>query len=281
MESCQLILIAFLFLRSLSYADYSNGDRGSMCTAGKDNSTWNNAVQHNLNSVFNALELNVNLHNGFYTDTAGEKSDKIFGLIQCRGDVSASNCANCTRESFKLAAEHCDRSKSATIWQKWCFLQYSNQSFFGVWEKSAMATYDDTDVDDPFVASKGLAMMGTLVSGTPKEPLMFAVSELDVGRSGKRYGMAQCTRDLSRSDCGKCLDYLLTSFGTTTGHKREWEAYGLGCSMWYSNYRFYFNFSTPKNAGLGSPLNAAQGRWTGRFEVGIMTLITMAFLMFL
>ncbi|KAL2495282.1 Cysteine-rich repeat secretory protein 55 [Forsythia ovata] len=283
MDSFQLILIAFfLFLCCSSYADdYSDGDRGSMCTPGMDNSTWSNAVQINLNNVVNTLEQNVNFHSGFYTTTAGEKSDKIYGLIQCRGDVSALNCANCTREAFKLASDRCYKSKSAIIWQKWCYLRYSNQSFFGVWEKSAMAVSNDTDVDEPFVASKGLAMMGTLVSTTPKEPLMFAVSELDVERSGKRYGMAQCTRDLSRSDCGQCLDYVLASFGMTVGHKKGWEAYGVGCSMWYNNYRFYSNFSTPKDAGLESQHNAAQRQWTGRFAVGIITLTTMSFLVFL
>ncbi|CAI9756575.1 unnamed protein product [Fraxinus pennsylvanica] len=89
--------------KCLFYADYSN--RGSICTAKTDNSTWTKAVQINLNNVFNALELNVNLHNGFYTAMAGERSDRIYGLIQCRGDVSTSNFANCTRESFKVTSK--------------------------------------------------------------------------------------------------------------------------------------------------------------------------------
>nr|TKR99014.1 hypothetical protein D5086_0000194030 [Populus alba] len=78
---------------------------------------------------------------------------------------------------------------------------------------------------------------------------MFYTAVLDVGQSGKRYGMAQCTRDLSKSDCGKCLDFQLATYLNIVGNKRNWDIHGSSCSMWYYDYQFYFNYSTPAAKG--------------------------------
>lgn len=56
--------------------------------------------------------------------------------------------------------------------------------------------------------------------------------------------MAQCTRDINRQDCRRCLDDQLVSFGATIGNKRRWEIYGPNCFMWYNDYQFYANVST-------------------------------------
>ena len=63
-------------------------------------------------------------------------------------------------------------------------------------------------------------------------------------------GMAQCNGDMSRDECGKCLDSQLVYFRTTIGNKRWWETYGSGCFMWYHDYQFYFNFTTASEGEL-------------------------------
>jgi hypothetical protein len=91
--------------------------------------------------------------------------------------------------------------------------------------------------------------MGGLASTAPNQPRMFQTAVLDVGQSGKRYGMAQCSLDISRGDCGVCLDAQLASFRTTIGNKRWWETYGPSCFMWYHDYQFYFNISMSASEG--------------------------------
>jgi hypothetical protein len=136
------------------------------------------------------------------------------------------------------------------LWFKWCFLRYSDRSFFGELDQSGMvATYNDTNFEDAKVVSEGLNFTKTLASTTPNQPSMFYTAVLDVGQSGKRYGMAQCSRDLSKSDCGKCLDFQLATYLNIIGNKRSWDIYGSSCSMWYYDYQFYFNFSTPAAKG--------------------------------
>ncbi|PPD78963.1 hypothetical protein GOBAR_DD24110 [Gossypium barbadense] len=60
---------------------------------------------------------------------------------------------------------------------------------------------------------------------------MFHAAMLDARQFGKRYGMAQCTRDISRTDCNNCLYTQLMTFRTIIGNKRGWEVYGSSCSM--------------------------------------------------
>ncbi|KAA8519955.1 hypothetical protein F0562_014135 [Nyssa sinensis] len=254
-KAFNFILFAVSTLIFLSFS-FCHGDinlsPGWQCSEA-DNSTSSNSFQTNLNKLLSSLSANVPLQNGFYKATAGQDSDKIYCLVQCRGDISANDCANCTKESIKIALRDCSKSKMVAVWFRWCFLRYSNEKFFGVWEGSSMAISNDT-FEDPSVISKGIAFMGGLASTAPNQPLMFQTSVLDVGQSGQRYGMAQCTRDMSRSECGKCLDGQLVSFGSTVEDKRGWELYGLSCSMWYHDFQFYSNITTVASAVPGLPL---------------------------
>ena len=99
--------------------------------------------------------------------------------------------------------------------------------------------------------SNGLSLMSGLASTAPKQPLMFQASVMDVGQRGKRYGMAQCTRDISWTDCGKCLDAQLVTFRAIIGNKRGWEIYGSNCFMWYHDFQFYSNISTTASEFCG------------------------------
>jgi hypothetical protein len=242
-----IIFSTFLLLSSPCHAD-SNSDLGSQCTE-VDNATNSSEYQANLSDLLNSLVAKAPVQNGFYTTAAGKGANKIYGLTQCRGDISATDCAACIKNV--TVVQGCSNSKNATRWFKCCFLRYSDRSFFGELDQSGMvATYNDTNFEDPKVVSEGLNFTKTLASTTPNQPSMFYTAVLDVGQSGKRYGMAQCTRDLSKSDCGKCLDIqLVTSLNIIGNYMRSWDVHGSSCSMWYYDYQFYFNYSTPAAKG--------------------------------
>ncbi|KAL8038042.1 hypothetical protein ABFX02_11G077800 [Erythranthe guttata] len=60
---------------------------------------------------------------------------------------------------------------------------------------------------------------------------------------GKRYGLAQCTRDLVKSDCRDCLEFLLRAYGSigtgaTVVEKRSWGIFAEGCFMLYDDIPF-------------------------------------------
>ncbi|KAG6778654.1 hypothetical protein POTOM_014992 [Populus tomentosa] len=115
-----------------------------------------------------------------------------------------------------------------------------------------MASYNDTNFEDPKVVSEALNFTNTLVSTTPSQPLMYHTAVLDVGQNGKRYDMAQCTRDLSQSDCGMCLEFQLATYKNSVGNKRSWDIYGFSCSLWHRDYQFY-NISTQQREAPQDP----------------------------
>ncbi|KAL3576833.1 hypothetical protein D5086_022116 [Populus alba] len=206
------IFSTFLLLSSPCHAD-SNSNLGSLCSEA-DNATNSSEYQANLSELQNSLVANAPIQNGFYTTAAGKGANKIYGLTQCRGDISATDCAACI--------------KNVTMeWQLTMRPILKMQKWF----------------------SEGLNFTKALASTTPNQPSMFYTAVLDVGQSGKRYGMAQCTRDLSKSDCGKCLDFQLATYLNIVGNKRNWDIHGSSCSMWYYDYQFYFNYSTPAAKG--------------------------------
>ena len=243
--------VTFLFhLLTLSAPCYTdiNIRTGIQCSEADDSAT-EMSFQTNLRNLLDSLVSNGPIQNGFYKTKTGKKSKRVYGLIQCRGDISADHCSNCTKNSLTVALNECPKSKEVLVWFSWCFLRYSDHDFFGVMEQTSILLTNNTDFDDPSVISKGLDLVSGLAFKVQKRPLLFQTAVMDVGKSGKRYGMVQCNRDISSSDCVKCLESQLVAFRTMIGNKRDWEVYGSSCFMWYHDYPFYFNFSITASKG--------------------------------
>ncbi|KAK1557156.1 hypothetical protein Q3G72_019115 [Acer saccharum] len=97
----------------------------------------------------------------------------------------------------------------------------ADEDFIGDLNRISVARTNETNLDDPSVSQRGFSMMTELAAITPNQPLMFKTVMLDAGDKGKRYGMAQCHRDISSADCDSCLADQLMSFSTTVGNVRE------------------------------------------------------------
>lgn len=236
------IFFLFLFPNTFCLAD-TNMKSGSQCSEA-DYSDSDRTFQTNLRSLLDSLVSNVVEHQGFYQNVVGEKANRVYGTVLCRGDISASNCSDCTLNSTREAPNDCPMSTDVTIWFKWCFLRYSNESFFGDMQQTGVTVTNETDFDEPSVVSEGLPFMSRVAAEAPDKSFMFHTAVLNTSKSGKRYGMAQCTRDINREDCRRCLDAQLLTFRTVIGNKRRWEIYGSNCFMWYNDYQFYSNGST-------------------------------------
>ncbi|GMN49764.1 hypothetical protein TIFTF001_018912 [Ficus carica] len=240
---------AVILVHMLTFCYADTNEQSPLQCSEADDSAKDTTFQTNLRSLLDSLLANGPLEKGFYKTKVGKKSERVFGLVQCRGDVSANDCANCTRSAVKACLDQCPKSKKVLVWSRWCFLRYSDYDFFGVMDKTSFSLSNDTDFDDPNVVSKALDFMSGLAFTVQKQPLLFQTGVLDGGSSGKRYGMVQCTRDISSTDCGKCLQSQLSDFRTTIGNKRGWEVYGTSCFMWYHDDQFYFNISTSTSEG--------------------------------
>ncbi|PNX71313.1 cysteine-rich repeat secretory protein 38-like protein [Trifolium pratense] len=133
----------------------------------------------------------------------------------------AYNCSVCALNSTRVALDGTfPKYRDVTIWFRWCFLRYSNDSFFGeILQGSAVstATANHPDIDDPSLVLQGIPFMSGVAATASVNSFMFHTEVLNFNQSEKRYGMAQCTRDISRQDCRRCLDGQLDTFRTLLG----------------------------------------------------------------
>ncbi|XP_076884721.1 plasmodesmata-located protein 6-like [Bidens hawaiensis] len=155
------------------------------------------AYESNVNSLFTSLISSASVSN-FNKFEISPQSDVVYGLFQCRGDLSSHDCKNCVENSVSQLKKTCPKSTSGTIQLEGCFIKYDNTSSFGVEDKvkvfkrcgPSVGYNSDTlaRIDDA---------LAYLVSGTGPY--------FRVGVLGRVQGMMQCVQDLSVSDCEDCV----------------------------------------------------------------------------
>ncbi|MED6224136.1 hypothetical protein PIB30_080913 [Stylosanthes scabra] len=82
--------------------------------------------------------------------------------------------------------------------------------------------------------------------------MMYATGEFNSGGPlGERYGLVQCTLDLTREQCSQCLNAMLDQVPKRCAAKVEWMVGSPSCLMKYEDYMFY-------NSPGSSLLNSAK-----------------------
>ncbi|KAF7120339.1 hypothetical protein RHSIM_Rhsim13G0160900 [Rhododendron simsii] len=180
----------------------------------------NSTYQTNLNTLFSVLSANSNnASNGFYSFAAGSSPPDIaYGLFLCRGDVSITACRECVIFATKDVVERCPRSKRVTIWYDECMLRYSNVSI-----SATLDTGFQGILYNPENFANGTRFREVLVeimddirdrASSDHSGRKFATAEANYSLLQRVYGLAQCTPDISNSDCNTCLQNCISTFPT-------------------------------------------------------------------
>nr|GFA95276.1 hypothetical protein [Tanacetum cinerariifolium] len=247
----------------------------SECSQADQNSSVNTVYRANLRNLLGSLVNNAPLQSGYFNNSVGNVSNQVYGLAWCRGDVSPQTCSECLNESISIPLTDCPEIKDLEIWTSFCNLRFSNESFFGEWiANSAVssATYGSNGLDNPSVFSQGFSMMENLARNASNQPLKFEMGVIGVGRHGERYGLGQCSRDLSQSDCENCLEDLLMRYKTFVLNRKGWEMQSVSCGMWYDDVPIY------NGSGLAPAPNTSGGGEIWHKRDVILALV--AFLVF-
>uniref|UniRef100_A0A7N0U564 Gnk2-homologous domain-containing protein n=1 Tax=Kalanchoe fedtschenkoi TaxID=63787 RepID=A0A7N0U564_KALFE len=175
----------------------------------------------------------------FYNDTL---NNGVYGLFLCRGDVSNSACRACVTAAGEDIRNRCSNNASAVIWYDQCLLRYSNATFFGIPETARRVFMynvgNNTTPDEPDAGALGIIY--TLVANAPYSELMYGADDATVmGGSQSRYGLVQCTRDISSDDCRRCLLKLTDDIPRCCQGKRGWRILAPSCYIRYEDYLFY------------------------------------------
>ncbi|XP_044466899.1 cysteine-rich receptor-like protein kinase 10 isoform X2 [Mangifera indica] len=197
----------------------------------------NSTYQTSRNLLLTSLSSHVN-PNGFYNDTKGDGSNKIYGLYLCRGDVNSSICQGCVSFATSDVTERCPLQKQAVICYDECLLRFSNENFFSIVaddEGFMMANVDSLPDAERFSEFVNRTLNET-VTQAANSPKRFMAQRKNFTASQSVYFLAQCTQDLSSFDCNRCLQLSISQLQMKREGGRQLFP---SCFTRYELYLFY------------------------------------------
>ncbi|XP_035544550.1 cysteine-rich repeat secretory protein 38-like [Juglans regia] len=203
--------------------------------------TSNDPYESNLKKLLSVLYYKTPPQ-GFALASLGKYQYQTHGLALCRGDVNATECMTCVNEASNEIHKRCPYNEGAIIWYDNCLLKYMNKDFFGQIDnenKFYMLNVRNVSINPKVFNQKARDLLSRLskeASGTPK---LYAVGEGEMGdQSKKLYGLAQCTRDLSSTNCFKCLEGAIDELPRCCDGKEGGRVVGGSCNIRYEIYPF-------------------------------------------
>ncbi|KAF8029065.1 hypothetical protein BT93_E1668 [Corymbia citriodora subsp. variegata] len=246
--SCLILFIPGTPVGAQTYVQEWCADRGNYASYGK----FQDNVDRLLSRGDYAADNRGPIY-GFYNTTEGEDPDKVYGLFLCRGDVATNLCQSCISSATETIIERCPGQMEAIIWYDECLVRYSNRSFFSIMETiPVIPIINPTDVsisfnravkqtfDNKEFATKVIALAANVTDLAISSKSLYATNYVKISSSVTLYELAQCTPDISKSNCRTCLLSAIIEFPTVLNYKRGGaRVLQPSCNIRYELYRFY------------------------------------------
>ncbi|TVU50182.1 hypothetical protein EJB05_01544, partial [Eragrostis curvula] len=201
------------------------------------NFTASNQYRSSLIDLMDELPPKAIANGGFDTATVGEPPNKVFGLTMCYADSNSTSCQECLRAAGYAVQRECPFSREVKAAFDACVFRYSNESFFSVADVTDAingdGSFSDTNTDG--VNSTRWKLLSQLAEEAAGSRLRLANGSQQYtdsqGRSQVMYGLAQCTRDLSASECTRCLTKFVPNKSPPSAYS---YVKGYSCYLAYS-----------------------------------------------
>lgn len=237
MTSLYSIFLLVLFLYTSTAAD----PLGNFCNKDSEISS-NSQISANIDNLLAEL-VSKAASTGYFATSFGEGQDEVYGLAQCRGDVSAKDCSSCLQDAAKQIRQLCPNQADARIWYDYCFLRYNKEDFIGKIDTSFGIFYFNVEnVTDPQDFNKKL---GALMDEIRSEAVEARNEGLGKGETKLSpfvtlYALVQCTRDLALVDCAQCLAIAVGNFPNFCNVRKGCRVLYSSCYVRYELYPFFF-----------------------------------------
>ncbi|XP_059642319.1 cysteine-rich receptor-like protein kinase 25 isoform X2 [Cornus florida] len=286
-NSFVIVSILWLFIPN-SITEAAPSYRAHICT-NETTYTPNSTFQSNLNLLLSSLSSNANSITGFYNTTAGlDAPDVAYGVFLCRGDIAGANgCQDCVADAVKeIVQQYCPNQKKAFIWYDECMLRYANQSFFSAmeeWPPMYLWNLYNITERDRFEQLLGETVDDLVTRASNDESgnvTRFATQKVNFSAFQKIYSLAQCTPDISGSDCNRCLRQAITYFPICCDGKQGGRVLLPSCNIRFEVAPFYSSIPTapPPTPILLSPPPPAPTPSTspkGKGKISSQTIIAI------
>ncbi|KAJ1376862.1 Gnk2-homologous domain, partial [Sesbania bispinosa] len=269
MEGTQLNLrsITFAFLLLLSFNPFITKAQSPNYVGDDCHNTTQKVLSStyktNLNSTLSWLSSDAATSKGYNHTTIGNKTsgDAVYGLYDCRGDVVGTFCQFCVSTATREVLQRCPNRASAVIWYDFCILRYSNENFFGnVTIDPSWHAFGTKNISSVIEIQKGEDFMRSLIrKATIETNQLFYMEGFNLSPTQRRYGLVQCSRDLTNEGCRQCLEAMLAQVPKCCEQRMGWQVLAASCLIKYDDYVFYlFNNQAP-SVPVPNPQTAKQG----------------------
>ncbi|KAG2715178.1 hypothetical protein I3760_03G065700 [Carya illinoinensis] len=225
----------------------------------------NSPYESNINSLLTSL-VNSATYSSYnnYTIMGSSPQDVVYGLYQCRGDLSMPDCATCVTRSVSQLGMLCSQACGGALQLQGCYVKYDNATFLGDEDKTVVLKKCGPSIGyDTDAMSRRDAVLGALVTtGGPYR----------VGGSGDVQGVAQCVGDLSLVECQDCVSEAIGRLKSDCGGAVEGDMFLAKCYARYQTGASHM-YSNSKNHPAGKSSN--DGEKTFAIIVGLLAGVAL------
>ncbi|RLN35442.1 cysteine-rich receptor-like protein kinase 15 [Panicum miliaceum] len=216
----------------------------AVCDGKGGNYSAGSTYASNLLRLVSVLRTNAsNSPALFASGSAGAGADVVYGLVLCRGDLSASDCFDCGTRAGEDVQRVCNRTRDAALVYNQCYVRVAGADFLASTNNTGMVPLiSGTSIPSGVDAVAYVGAVARLLNATaryavensvPSSPrLYFATGQL-VGldpRVPNIWSMAQCEGDLSPEQCLRCLHDLVMLWWNGSGFETNGEGARLAGS---------------------------------------------------
>ncbi|XP_057246962.1 cysteine-rich receptor-like protein kinase 44 isoform X2 [Beta vulgaris subsp. vulgaris] len=246
--------------------------------------------QTNVDTLISFLSSNTTITRIFHYTTAGNGANQVYGAFFCRIDQTIVFCEECISLAIDSLNAHCRGRRESIVWYDQCLVRYSNESFYGIMDDAPMIPMWNTQnaVDIQNVTSNQTSFLQAL-----QGVLNVVSSEAARGASGQKfatgedtfvgnltsinmiYTLAECSPDISVSDCNACLQMTIGNMTELCNMKAGCTVMCPNCNIKYDINAFYGDALTPTSGPSAPPFLQDPPAESGRrnaFIAGISTV---------
>ncbi|KAK8942685.1 Cysteine-rich receptor-like protein kinase 25 [Platanthera zijinensis] len=235
-------LAAFLILLLLHIAVdgvYSQDHAPFLTYCDGDNYTTSSPYESNLRRLIPDLVSSTPASPSYFSLINSTTSPKIYGLAQCRPDVSSVACAACLNNSASIAPKPnggCLQKTSGFLRDDNCLLIYSDQDFYTAVHQQIFVflTGLPNASSDSFSRDVQTLMNGVIASASVTA-LRFAVANASADAADV-FAMGWCSMDLTTDSCFQCLHRVLEAM---PAGKNRGICSTVSCAVRFETYQFY------------------------------------------
>ncbi|OIV93459.1 hypothetical protein TanjilG_10091 [Lupinus angustifolius] len=186
--------------------------------------------ENNVNSLLTSLvnSASFTTFNNF-TIQGTTVSDTVYGLFQCRGDLNNDQCSRCVSRAVSQLGTLCLDSCGGALQLDGCFVRYDNITFLGAEDKTVVLKKCGPSIvlTSDALTRRDAALAYLQASGG-------GYKTYTGSNSGDLHGVAQCTGDLSATECQDCVSDAIGQLRTECGGSTWGEMYLAKCYARYS-----------------------------------------------